>query len=178
MCDACEATLFNIHWVCQKCGFVVCLDCYKAKERKSSRGQFLWTRVLYRLFILICCRAADPLELSFCEVLNYFLCVLVSLRSALPSFLSVDTESVIQKATAMGAILALCPCFSLFVWIACALPLKVKSFLQFETGTQSHLPVQGNSLLLRLALIWMPSGVLPSEVACHTDITSYFIDLS
>ena len=38
MCDACEATLFNIHWVCQKCGFVVCLDCYKAKERKSSRG--------------------------------------------------------------------------------------------------------------------------------------------
>ncbi|NWZ75529.1 JHD2C protein, partial [Poecile atricapillus] len=39
MCDACEATLFNIHWVCQKCGFVVCLDCYKAKERKSSRGQ-------------------------------------------------------------------------------------------------------------------------------------------
>uniref|UniRef100_A0A3B4GRP4 Probable JmjC domain-containing histone demethylation protein 2C n=1 Tax=Pundamilia nyererei TaxID=303518 RepID=A0A3B4GRP4_9CICH len=34
MCDACEATLFNIHWVCQKCGFVVCLDCYKAKERK------------------------------------------------------------------------------------------------------------------------------------------------
>lgn len=39
MCDACEATLFNIHWVCQKCGFVVCLDCYKAKERKSSKGQ-------------------------------------------------------------------------------------------------------------------------------------------
>ncbi|XP_006889118.1 PREDICTED: probable JmjC domain-containing histone demethylation protein 2C [Elephantulus edwardii] len=42
MCDACEATLFNIHWVCQKCGFVVCLDCYKAKERKSSRGQLLY----------------------------------------------------------------------------------------------------------------------------------------
>ena len=41
MCDACEATLFNIHWVCQKCGFVVCLDCYKAKERKSSRGRFM-----------------------------------------------------------------------------------------------------------------------------------------
>lgn len=39
MCDACEATLFNIHWVCQKCGFVVCLDCYKAKERRSCKGQ-------------------------------------------------------------------------------------------------------------------------------------------
>ncbi|KAG8552533.1 hypothetical protein GDO81_004562 [Engystomops pustulosus] len=43
MCDACEATLFNVHWVCQKCGFVVCLDCYKAKERKSSRDKELYT---------------------------------------------------------------------------------------------------------------------------------------
>ncbi|KAB1271607.1 putative JmjC domain-containing histone demethylation protein 2C [Camelus dromedarius] len=42
MCDACEATLFNIHWVCQKCGFVVCLDCYKGKERKSSRDKELY----------------------------------------------------------------------------------------------------------------------------------------
>lgn len=39
MCDACEVTLFNVHWVCQKCGFVVCLDCYKAKERRTSKGQ-------------------------------------------------------------------------------------------------------------------------------------------
>ncbi|XP_034021083.1 probable JmjC domain-containing histone demethylation protein 2C [Thalassophryne amazonica] len=42
MCDACEATLFNIHWVCQKCGFVVCLDCYKAKEKKSSKDKELY----------------------------------------------------------------------------------------------------------------------------------------
>ncbi|XP_059386141.1 probable JmjC domain-containing histone demethylation protein 2C [Carassius carassius] len=45
-CDACEATLFNIHWVCQKCGFVVCLDCYKAKERKSSKDKerYAWLK--------------------------------------------------------------------------------------------------------------------------------------
>uniref|UniRef100_A0AAZ3SPJ9 JmjC domain-containing histone demethylation protein 2C n=1 Tax=Oncorhynchus tshawytscha TaxID=74940 RepID=A0AAZ3SPJ9_ONCTS len=50
MCDACEATLFNIHWVCHKCGFVVCLDCYKAKERKTSKGQqkHAWLK-------LVCC---------------------------------------------------------------------------------------------------------------------------
>ncbi|XP_047673644.1 probable JmjC domain-containing histone demethylation protein 2C isoform X1 [Tachysurus fulvidraco] len=42
-CDACEATLFNIHWVCQKCGFVVCLDCYKAKEKKNSKDKELYT---------------------------------------------------------------------------------------------------------------------------------------
>lgn len=39
MCDACEATLFNIHWACHKCGFVVCMDCYKARERKSAKGE-------------------------------------------------------------------------------------------------------------------------------------------
>lgn len=42
MCDACETTLFNVHWVCQKCGFVVCLDCYKAKEKRSSRDKELY----------------------------------------------------------------------------------------------------------------------------------------
>lgn len=73
--------------------------------------------MFYRLFILVCCRAADPLELSFCKMLNYFLCVLVTLRTFLPPFLSADVESVVQKATAVGAILALCLHFSLFVWI-------------------------------------------------------------
>lgn len=43
MCDACEATLFNIHWVCQKCGFVVCLDCYKAKEKRVSKDKELYS---------------------------------------------------------------------------------------------------------------------------------------
>ncbi|XP_041980199.1 uncharacterized protein LOC121733870 isoform X2 [Aricia agestis] len=31
MCDVCETTLFNFHWTCGKCGFVVCLDCYKQR---------------------------------------------------------------------------------------------------------------------------------------------------
>lgn len=34
MCDVCETTLFNYHWACSKCGFVVCIDCYK--DRKSG----------------------------------------------------------------------------------------------------------------------------------------------
>lgn len=29
MCDVCETTLFNFHWACGKCGFAVCIDCYK-----------------------------------------------------------------------------------------------------------------------------------------------------
>ncbi|KAG5266457.1 hypothetical protein AALO_G00232310 [Alosa alosa] len=42
MCDACEATLFSMHWACHKCGFVVCMDCYKARERKSARDKELY----------------------------------------------------------------------------------------------------------------------------------------
>lgn len=36
MCDVCDTTLFNMHWVCHKCGFVVCLDCYKVKAQKAE----------------------------------------------------------------------------------------------------------------------------------------------
>ena len=36
MCDVCETTLFNMHWVCHKCGFVVCIDCYRQRTKKST----------------------------------------------------------------------------------------------------------------------------------------------
>ncbi|XP_045769375.1 probable JmjC domain-containing histone demethylation protein 2C isoform X2 [Maniola jurtina] len=36
MCDVCETTLFNFHWTCGKCGFVVCLDCYKSRTSGES----------------------------------------------------------------------------------------------------------------------------------------------
>ncbi|XP_053211076.1 nuclear receptor coactivator 6-like [Panonychus citri] len=51
MCDVCETTLFNIHWVCHKCGFVICIDCYKARAQGDvkeednpprDRDEFQW----------------------------------------------------------------------------------------------------------------------------------------
>lgn len=42
MCDVCETTLFNYHWACGKCGFVVCLDCYKDRKQKSAK---IWGEV-------------------------------------------------------------------------------------------------------------------------------------
>lgn len=31
MCDVCKTTIFNYHWSCVKCGFVVCIDCFFTK---------------------------------------------------------------------------------------------------------------------------------------------------
>ncbi|XP_052009503.1 probable JmjC domain-containing histone demethylation protein 2C [Xyrauchen texanus] len=45
MCDSCEATLFNMHWACHKCGFVVCMDCYNAREKKKAKDKELYTWV-------------------------------------------------------------------------------------------------------------------------------------
>ena len=36
MCDVCETTLFNFHWACGKCGYVVCIDCYKSRRAAKS----------------------------------------------------------------------------------------------------------------------------------------------
>lgn len=27
-CDTCDTTVFDVHWTCKKCGFVVCNDCH------------------------------------------------------------------------------------------------------------------------------------------------------
>lgn len=42
MCDVCETTLFNYHWACAKCGFAVCIDCYKGRKAGKIR---LWAEL-------------------------------------------------------------------------------------------------------------------------------------
>ena len=36
MCDVCKTTLFNFHWTCEKCGTVVCIDCYESRKAAKS----------------------------------------------------------------------------------------------------------------------------------------------
>ncbi|KAF5403754.1 Jumonji domain-containing protein 1 [Paragonimus heterotremus] len=35
MCDVCETTMFNTHWVCAKCGYSVCVHCYEEARFKK-----------------------------------------------------------------------------------------------------------------------------------------------
>ena len=37
----CATTIFNMHWVCHRCGFGVCLDCYnlRVQERERQSGK-------------------------------------------------------------------------------------------------------------------------------------------
>ncbi|XP_053314115.1 lysine-specific demethylase 3A [Spea bombifrons] len=46
MCDVCDTTIFNLHWVCPKCGFGVCVDCYRMKKKTGDNNSagFAWLK--------------------------------------------------------------------------------------------------------------------------------------
>jgi len=42
LCDTCETTIFNTHWVCDQCGFSVCNTCYlHCLSGASNQGEHL-----------------------------------------------------------------------------------------------------------------------------------------
>lgn len=44
MCDICATTIFNTHWTCGKCGFGVCLDCFRAaRDFDLGRSKYIST---------------------------------------------------------------------------------------------------------------------------------------
>jgi len=56
MCDVCRTTIFNHHWCCCKCGFVVCIDCYKAKldDTRLTEKQTIVQRNFNKKIWLLC----------------------------------------------------------------------------------------------------------------------------
>lgn len=34
LCDICKTTIFNVHFVCERCGFSVCIDCFNTDLKK------------------------------------------------------------------------------------------------------------------------------------------------
>lgn len=60
MCDACETTLFNLHWVCPKCGFGVCCDCYNTRRAMTKEGESFVFR--YKMVVSKSCFVPTELE--------------------------------------------------------------------------------------------------------------------
>ncbi|XP_030565946.1 lysine-specific demethylase 3A [Drosophila novamexicana] len=44
ICDVCDTTLFNYHWTCRKCGFGVCIDCFKDRKEGLQKKRRLETQ--------------------------------------------------------------------------------------------------------------------------------------
>ncbi|GCB65313.1 hypothetical protein scyTo_0004761 [Scyliorhinus torazame] len=38
-CDSCHSVVFNLHWVCPRCGFFVCTDCFDVKHKRITRNE-------------------------------------------------------------------------------------------------------------------------------------------
>ncbi|EAT41178.1 AAEL007157-PA, partial [Aedes aegypti] len=61
MCDVCSTTLFNYHWVCSTCGFVVCIDCYKVRYSGISNNFTRLTIIAYRdCYMWLHCTNREP----------------------------------------------------------------------------------------------------------------------
>jgi hypothetical protein len=56
LCDVCQTTIFNTHWVCPTCGYAVCIDCYKFRSNdrliasiaKRNHDEFGWLLCSYK----------------------------------------------------------------------------------------------------------------------------------
>uniref|UniRef100_H2YD02 JmjC domain-containing protein n=1 Tax=Ciona savignyi TaxID=51511 RepID=H2YD02_CIOSA len=60
MCDACETTLFNLHWVCSKCGFGVCCDCYKGRRGMATEESEAYDMDKSNSFTWLKCSKGKP----------------------------------------------------------------------------------------------------------------------
>ena len=40
MCDTCDTSLFNFHWVCHSCGFCICSSCYNLACSSEDGNSF------------------------------------------------------------------------------------------------------------------------------------------
>lgn len=44
ICDLCSTTLFNHHFICTKCGFSCCIDCYEEHQEEETNFEFSCSR--------------------------------------------------------------------------------------------------------------------------------------
>ncbi|XP_038174671.1 lysine-specific demethylase 3A isoform X1 [Arvicola amphibius] len=93
MCDVCDTTIFNLHWVCPRCGFGVCVDCYRMKRMNCQQG------AAYKTFSWIRCvksQIHEPENLMPTQII--------------PGKALYDVGDIVHSIRAKWGIKANCPC--------------------------------------------------------------------
>ncbi|XP_032736518.1 lysine-specific demethylase 3A isoform X3 [Lontra canadensis] len=115
MCDVCDTTIFNLHWVCPRCGFGVCVDCYRMKRKNCQQG------VAYKTFSWLRCvksQIHEPENLMPTQII--------------PGKALYDVGDIVHSVRAKWGIKANCPCsnrqFKLFSKPASKEDIKQTSF--------------------------------------------------
>ncbi|XP_028939168.1 lysine-specific demethylase 3A [Ornithorhynchus anatinus] len=93
MCDVCDTTIFNLHWVCPRCGFGVCVDCYRMKKKSLHQGG------VYKTFSWLKCvkgQVHEPESLMPTQII--------------PGKALYDVGDIVHSVRAKWGIKANCPC--------------------------------------------------------------------
>ncbi|XP_055972375.1 lysine-specific demethylase 3A [Sorex fumeus] len=93
MCDVCDTTIFNLHWVCPRCGFGVCVDCYRMKRINYQQG------ATYKTFSWLKCvksQIHEPENLMPTQII--------------PGKALYDVGDIVHSVRAKWGIKANCPC--------------------------------------------------------------------
>ncbi|XP_017117375.1 lysine-specific demethylase 3A [Drosophila elegans] len=71
ICDVCDTTLFNYHWTCRKCGFGVCLDCFKDRKegQRLRRVETATQKGCDEYHWLLCTDPSGPQEHALTELM-------------------------------------------------------------------------------------------------------------
>ncbi|KAL3863065.1 hypothetical protein ACJMK2_004844 [Sinanodonta woodiana] len=102
MCDVCDTTLFNMHWVCHKCGFVVCLDCYKVESKLVHGDKFVTREEVFleeRQEWLTCSANRQPHDVDK-----------LMLTQIIPNDALWDVGCMVHEMRAKWGIISRCPC--------------------------------------------------------------------
>nr|AAF67005.1 putative zinc finger protein [Homo sapiens] len=149
MCDVCDTTIFNLHWVCPRCGFGVCVDCYRLKRKNCQQG------AAYKTFSWIRCvksQIHEPENLMPTQII--------------PGKALYDVGDIVHSVRAKWGIKANCPCsnrqFKLFSKPALKEDLKQAS-LSGEKPSLGTM-VQQSSPVLEPAAV---CGEAPSKPASN-----------
>ncbi|XP_063473626.1 lysine-specific demethylase 3A isoform X2 [Symphalangus syndactylus] len=137
MCDVCDTTIFNLHWVCPRCGFGVCVDCYRMKRKNCQQG------AAYKTFSWLKCvksQIHEPENLMPTQII--------------PGKALYDVGDIVHSVRAKWGIKANCPCSN----------RQFKLFSKPASKEDLKQTLAGEKPTLGAVLQQNPSGLEPAAV--------------